>query len=231
MSEEMLNDLMQDQVVEQAPDIQEQPQPAVESKKELQFKQLRERAERAEQRAYDLERAQQQKQAAPATVVEEDDIGVDDDLYVEGKQYKQHIKAIKRELKQTKEQMEYINNQAVDLRLRSKYQDFDKVVTEENLQKLNEKRSAQFRALAATPDRGDRLETAYEMIKSWVVEPDYSEADNRIAANRSKPRTATTATAAESSSPLSKFADSDRIVMNDTERQLVLERLANIKRR
>lgn len=230
MSEELLNDLMPEHPEEQAPDLQEQPQQPVESKKELQFKQLRERAERAEQRAYDLERAQQQK-LQPAVAPEEDDIGVDDDLYVEGKQYKQHIKAIKRELKQTKEQMEYINNQAVDMRLRSKYVDYDKVVTEENLQKLNEKRSAQFRALAATPDRGDRLETAYEMIKSWIVEPDYSETDARIAANRSKPRTATTATAAESSSPLSKFSDSDRIVMNDTERQLVLERLASIKRR
>lgn len=230
MNEEILQEQVQEAVVEQEESAPVQAEAAPETKKELQFKQLRERAERAEQRAYDMERAQQQ-QRQQAVPVDDDDISVDDDLYIEGKQYKQHLKAIKKELKQTKEQLEQVAHQAVDMRLRTKYPDFDKVVNEENLQKLNEKRAPQFRALAATPDRGDRLETAYEMIKSWVVETDYSEQEARIAANKSKPRTSTASNSAESSSPLSKFADSDRFVMDDRERQLTMERLAAIKRR
>jgi len=228
---------MTDEMIEVAEQQMENSAPveAAPTKKELDFKALRERAERAEQRAHDQERALQEMKRAingtPAEQPDEDDIGVDDDLYIEGKQYKKHLKSIKNELKQTKQQLESFNASATELRLRTKYKDFDKIVTAENLALLQQKRPSQFNALTYTPDLYDKGETAYEMIKSWVAQEDYSETDARIEANKSKPRTAASAGPSMAESPLANFKDADRWAMDDTERTLTLNRLAAIKRR
>ena len=232
--ENLMEDMIQDPVQDTQLATEVAPEPVVQpTKKEFDFKALRERAERAEQRASDLERHQQElkRSLEGPQQPEEDEYGVDDDLYIEGKQYKKHLKSIKNELKQTKMQLEQFNNHATELRLRSKYKDFDAVVTAENIAMLQQQRPSQFNALQYTPDLYDKGETAYEMIKSWVIKDNTADADARIAANRTKPRSAATAGPSMSDSPLAKFNDSDRFVMNDTERELTLQRLDAIKRR
>jgi hypothetical protein len=198
---------------------------------------LRRRAEEAERRNQEFERyiqsmqqpQQQQKQAEP----DEDDLGIEDDTYVEGKQLKKQIKYLKNEIRQTKKQFEEMNQastqSSAELRLKSRYTDFDTVVNTDNIRKLAEEKPALYRSIMANPDLYDKGESAYELIKN-VLKPDqYVEEDRRIEENAKKPRSSAVAAPQASDSPLARFGDYDRIVLTEERRNEVIKRLNQAK--
>lgn len=199
---------------------------------------LRARVEAAERRNQEFERyiqslQQTQQPAAKQVEPDTDDFAIEDDTYVEGKQLKKYIKSLKNELQQTKKQFEEMSQtttqSSAELRLKSKYSDFDSVVTPENVQKLAQLKPALYRSVMANADWYDKGESAYELIKNVVKADEYQEQERRIEENARKPRAAAVAAPQASDSPLARFGDYDRLVLTEERRQQVLKRLEEAK--
>lgn len=206
----------------------EQPQQnaAQESHKEANMRILRERAESAERRSLELERMVQmnmsQQQASKMQVVdnEDDDFDLSDDTYIEGKHLKKYVKNLKQELRNTKKQFEEYNQQnaltQAEMRLKNQFNDFDSVVTKENLEKLASQKPSLYRTILSNPDVYDKGYAAYELIKhSGIIADQYHELDKRVEENRMKPRSAANAAPQSGDTPLARVGDYDRRILSE----------------
>lgn len=223
------------------PEIQEQstPQPekiVASSEKEENLRILRERAERAERKVYEME--QQSLRTSPQAAVEEitDDIDedgfqIDDEGFVEGKHLKKFVQNMKKELKKTKEEFAAYSQQSsltsAELRLKAKYADLDQVVTQENLNKLAEVKPSLYKSILANPDVFEKGEAAYEIIKSMNIGSGAKYADNerKIEENKSKPRTAATVGAQTPQTPLTRVGDYDRRILTEERKHQLREQV------
>jgi hypothetical protein len=210
----------------------EQPvaaQPAPQSDREYNFKVMRERAEAAERRAMELERLQQQKQA------EQPDGLPDDDMYVEAKhlkKYKSTLNDVQEELKATRKQLEQFGNRAAEDSVRSKFNDFDVMVNDENMGKLASTKPALYRSILSNPDLKDKLETAYDAISTFVQPTKYASQDKKLEENKTKPRSSATVSPQASESPLARTDDYDRRTLSkDRKEELYREMMQAAKRR
>lgn len=193
------------------------------SEKEKNLRYLRERAEAAERRSQELERMIQQNNQ-PKQVDEEEELDVSDDMYIEGKQFKKYVKTLQKELKATKKQVEesYQANQIInaEVRLKSQYNDFDAIVTKENLDRLAVNKPALYRSIMASNDVYDRGSTAYEMIKATGVAIDpYEQENRRLVENQSKPRAAANIAPQGSENPLTRVGDYDRRILTEDRKE------------
>ncbi len=212
-----------------------------ESQKEANMRILRERAESAERRALELERMVQMnmsnnQQATKMQLVDEDDdFGMSDDTYVEGKHLKKYVKSLKQELKNTKKQFEDFNQQnalaQADMRLKSQFNDFDTVVTKENLDKLASQKPSLYRTILSNPDMYDKGYAAYEFIKnSGVLDNQYQELDKRVEDNRMKPRSAANAAPQSGDTPLARVGDYDRRILSEDRKEQLRRQVDEAKR-
>jgi len=199
------------------------PQETAESSKEINFRLLRERAERAERRLQELE-----TQRAPQSQ-EDDDFDVDDEGLVEGKQLKKYAREAKIDFKQTKQQLEALNSAYAEMRLKAKYPDFDQVVTPENVKKLSEVDPVLYRSMMANPDLYEKGEAACKLIKSFVMAEKYPEQDKRLQDNRAKPRAAGTS-GQTADTPLAHVNDYDRRVLTEERKEQLRRQVADAKR-
>lgn len=233
----------------QQPELQMQEQksveqPVKEAAKEKEadaFRAMRERTEAAERKAQEYERmilaAQQQQQVPkPTQHIEEDDIDISDDTYIEGKQFKRYVKGLKQEIKAAKEQFKEMQQQnslsTAELRLQSQFNDFTTVVNEDNLKKLASLKPALYRSIMANQDIYDRGYTAYELIRSSII-PDqqkYAEADKRLDENRAKPRSAANVAPQVGESPLTRVGDYDRRVLTKERKDFLMRQVEEAKR-
>lgn len=195
------------------------------SEKEKNLRYLRERAEAAERRSQELERMiQQNNQPKQVVAEEEDELDVSDDMYIEGKQFKKYVKTLQKELKATKKQVEesYQANQVInaEVRLKSQYNDFDSIVTKENLDRLASNKPSLYRSIMASTDIYDRGATAYEMIKATGVAIDpYEQENRRLVENQSKPRAAANIAPQGSENPLTRVGDYDRRILTEDRKE------------
>lgn len=225
----------QNPVQEQKPAEQAAP---VETQKEQNWRLMRDRAEAAERRAQELERMMQmnmnQQQTTKMQVVDEDDdFDISDDTYIEGKHLKKYVKTLKKELKETKQQFQkYSQESAIsnaEVRLKSQFPDFDKVVSAENIEKLKNEKPALFRSIMANPDIYDQGYTAYEMIKSTAQPDPYAHEEKRLEENRMKPRSSATAAPQANESALSRVGDYDRRVLSESRKNELLRQVHEAK--
>lgn len=206
---------------------------AKESEREYNLRLMAERARRAEERVAEMERyvESQKKQQAPTS---DDDIDLDDDSYIEGKHFKKYVRTLKDEIKQAKEQLKEFTQQtstsSAELKLKAKYNDFDAVVTQENIQKLAAMKPAHYRSIMANPDLYDKGEAAYDLIKNFVANNEYAQQDKRIEENKSKPRSSGSTAASQSDTPLSRIGDYDRRVLSDSDRDRIMRMVKEAKR-
>jgi hypothetical protein len=245
MSSELDN--MTQQFVEQQPEQpveqpsqEQQKQEQQESQKDLNFRIVRERMESAEQRAAELERILQANMAqnnrsTKMEVVEEDDVDLGDDSYVEGKHLKKYVKTIKNELKTTKKQLEEINKKAqedfAEMKLKAQFTDFDSVVTKDNLAKLAAVKPVLYRSILASSDLYDRGYTAYELIKSaGIASDDYSAQERKLEENSKKPRSAANASPQTAETPLAKVGDYDRRILTEERKEQLRRQVEEAKR-
>ena len=208
--------------------------------KEANMRALRERAEherylreQTERRLYYLEQRMQQP-AQP--VVQEEDIGVDDDSYVEGK----HVKKMRRQIQETKAQLletrkqleqqaQQAQSSVAEIRLRSQFTDFDNVVSTHNIKRLAELKPSLYRSVMANPDLYDKGVTAYEMIKnSGIISETYAQ-DRRLEENRSKPRAMANAAPQSAETPLTRVGDYDRRILTEERKKQLLRDVARYK--
>jgi hypothetical protein len=227
----------QEQVIEKS----QESAPAQESQKETSMRILRERAEAAERRSQELERMIQmnmsQQLHSKMNVVDndDDDFGVSDDTYIEGKHLKKYVKSLKQELQNTKRQFEEYNQQnaltQAEIRLKNQFNDFDSVVNKENLEKLQQQKPALYRTILANADIYDKGYTAYELIKhSGIIADQYQELDRKVEENRSKPRSAANASPQSSDTPLTRVGDYDRRVLTEDRKDQLRRQVEEAKR-
>lgn len=221
-------------------EVQEVVAAPQESSQQMNFRMIRERAERAErERDEAMKYAMSFNQPKPQTKQaepEEDysDIGLDDDGLAEGK----HLKKVLKEMRELKKEMQTYKmqstNDAVELKLKSHYPDLDQVITSENLQAVRAMNPDLADMINQTPDLYKRAKLAYDMVKQLGIYKDRSYSQDKAIAqkNAAKPRPLASVSPQQGDTPLSKanaFANGE--LSKDIKQQHYKEMLAAMKGR
>lgn len=211
----------------------EETKEAVRSK-EYNLRIMRERMESIEKENQEYKRILQQQQQP---VEEDEDLNIDDDSFIEAKQYKKHIKNIQKDLKETKKLLEENSKKNAmanaQVLLKSQFNDFDTVVSEENLKKLSDTQPVLYRTLLASSDIYDRGYSAYAMIKNSNIiknNSQYSDQDKRLEENKTKPRAIGNASPQSGDTPLSKVGDYDRRILTEERKDQLRKQVEEAKR-
>lgn len=211
----------------------EEAKEAVRSK-EYNLRIMRERMEAIEKENQEYKRILQQQQQP---VEEDEDLNIDDDSFIEAKQYKKHIKNIQKDLKETKKLLEENSKKNAmanaQVLLKSQFNDFDTVVSEENLKKLSDTQPVLYRTLLASSDIYDRGYSAYAMIKNSNIlksNSQYSDQDKRLEENKAKPRAIGNASPQSGDTPLSKVGDYDRRILTEERKDQLRKQVEEAKR-
>ena len=201
---------------EPAPEDVRGPEPVAKPTPQESFQEIRSRADKLQRERdealltlqrieqYALQQQQQAKQPEPEPAPAE----YDDDDYIEGKQFKNEINYLKRELNQFKQQAQ---STSVEQQLRNKYNDFDKVMTYENIAKLRELRPEIASSLHQSSDLYNKAAATYTILKELGIhqENTYHPERERAELNTSKPQASSSLKKTESAlSHASEFSGS-----------------------
>ena len=239
-----------DAATQQVPEVQAQETPQEqpkESDKNENMRLMREKIEASERRAQETERRnlelerivrENMNQNQPSTkmqITDDDETGVDDDLYVDGRQFKKRTKKLEQKLEETQKKFEaYVQQSSVEIaesKLRAQFADFDTVVTEANLKILAEREPVLFRSIMSSQNIADRGHAAYKMIKnSGVLTSEFAEVDKKIEDNKSKPRAAANASPQAAETPLTRVGDYDRRVLTEDRKEQLRRQVEEAKR-
>lgn len=174
---------------------------------ERNFARLREARERAEYERDQALRYIQEIEAQKAQSAEpEDSTNWESDEFVEAKAVNKKIKNLENKLRQYENQTSY---QMTEARLKSQYQDFDKVVNNNTVAALREAYPEIAESLHQTPDLYNKAVSTYNIIKKFgLVESDKSLMDKaQVARNANKPKPSNSVSPQAGDSPLSKAND------------------------
>lgn len=224
MNEEL--EVTQNPVETQEAVVEQPEQPSIkESQREINFRAMRERAERAEQRARELEAMAQRERAGEPEP--------EDDGFIEGRTFKKYTKSqkeLEEKLEKTQKQLEYFSNTSIEIQLRSKFSDFDKVVTDENMERLKAEKPGLYRSILHNPDLRDKGETAYDAISTYLQPDKYKAQEKRLEENKAKPKSSSTISPQTSDSPLARAGDYDRRTISKDRRAELYREMQEFKR-
>jgi hypothetical protein len=167
---------------EEVQEQQAQAQP-VESKQDRNWREMRKKLDYYEAKLAEFE---QKTQSKP---VEEEEINLSDDDIVTAKDVKKLAKKMAKELYQ-QERSKFEAETAED-RLRSKFSDFDDVVSEENVKKLLKEEPELAKVLKATHDPFAKGVAAYKYIRAMERANPQAVDKEVVRQNLSKPKTTT----------------------------------------
>jgi hypothetical protein len=183
LQEEVVQPQTEDSIEEtQSQETQEaSPQPKEDNSKEYNFRKMRERLEQLEQ---ENQRYREIKQAS-----QEEELGEDD--LVEGRHFKKGLNEIKEMIRQKE-------LESVPEKLRGKFEDFDQVVTKENLEKLKDTEPELFFSIQSGDGRSAnglyaKGVAAYKTLKSLGYSPDgqnIMKQKDHVQSNHKKPLSA-----------------------------------------
>jgi hypothetical protein len=193
--------------------VQEAP---VETPQQMNFRHMREELEQAKRDRDEAMRyamssqKPQQQYAQPEPEDDYSDIGLDDDGLAEGK----HIKKVLKEMREIKKELNHYKQKSTEdttkIKLATQFPDYDKVMTSENLSKLEAANPELAEMIMNTPDRYKQSKLAYDMVKQYGIYSDAPKAptyDNEKAIaqkNAAKPRPLASVSPQQGDSPLSK---------------------------
>jgi len=210
---EQLNEQPEQQVASQpeAEPAPEEPEKPKRSHQASNFKIMKEKALAAEKRAQELEAAlAQAMNAQPKQVQQEpeidEDLSVDADALVEGKhlsKVSKHIKKLENQLQQYQQQSVL---QATEVRLKTQYPDFDKIVSKENLESLRMTYPEIANTINSSPDLYSKAVSAYTIIKNLGLTEDttdYSKEKELVRQNAAKPKPSAVLNVRKNDGPLS----------------------------
>jgi len=196
---------------------EETPQQEVEAPKEdLQAENIRkmrlikEKAEKERDEAYQMMQRMKNEQEAtkkPTPEPEEEfDLGIGEDDLVEGKHLGVVAKEIRDLKKQLKNYQQASTSATTEAKLKSKYNDFDKVVSKENVEALVRDYPELGDTLRANNDLYSQAVTAYTMIKQMGVykEDNYTNDKAKAEANAGKPRPLAAVSPQQGEGPLTR---------------------------
>jgi len=212
VAESVVQEIAETQETQEQPP-QETPPPARDEKREAEernFRNLREQKERAERErdeAIQYARSLQQQKPAQPEPEEEPDFNIPDDDYIEAKHVKKVMAKLRDVEKRLAKQQPQSTENVVDVKLKSQFPDFEKVTTQDNLQRL----AREYPEIASTihNSNGDlysKAVTAYTMIKKFdIYKEDLYEADREVVQrNAVKPKPSVSIAAQQGASPLTK---------------------------
>lgn len=210
--------------------LPEAQQPAVETPQERNFKEVRQaraRAERERDEALARLRSFEESRNQP---IEDDDVELAPDDLVEWKHVQKKISKLENKLKSYEQQS---SASFAETRIRNKYQDFDAVVTHDNLQLLSEAYPELAASISSTPDLYNQASSAYTLIKKLGISQGetYSVDKERIAQNAAKPRPLAAASPQQGDSPLSHANAFANGLTPDLKKQLFQEMMEARKNR
>ncbi len=180
-NENVAEEIQQEEVVPPHQEGQESPDPSpevaqeeekVSYSKDENFNRLRETKEQLERENRELRNyydSHAKKQDPPK---EEESLGVEDDDLVEGKVVKRLYNELK-ELKKFQQNYEHEKAASIPDRLRSKFDDFEQVVTQENVEKLKKSEPELYASITAGGDLYTKGVSAYKtLIAMGIVKKD-----------------------------------------------------------
>jgi hypothetical protein len=230
---ETLAPVAEEAPVEQPATETQEPPAQQPDQQALRFKTIRQERERAErerdQIKAELDRLRNAQVHNTAPVAQEDYFVAPDDL-VEGKHLNSEIKKIREELKAYKK---HATAMTVDARIKSKYVDFDSVVTKENIAMLRTAHPELAATINSSPDLYNQAVSAYTLIKQFGLSenPVHARQQARVQANVSKPLPAAAISPQASNSPLSHANEFAGGLTPELKKQLMLEMIAARKNR
>jgi hypothetical protein len=217
METEELNDVVQeateqptDQVAEQVESqAPETPQEDLQAKNIREMRLRKEQAEKERDEAYALLQKMKQEQAPepPAPVEEDDyDLGVSENDLVEGKHLSKVAKEIKKLKKELHSYKEAATSISVETRIKQKYNDFDTVVSKENVDALVRDYPELGNTLKSSTDLYSQAVSAYTMIKQMGIykEDKFSTDRAKAEENAAKPRPLASVSPQQGDSPLTR---------------------------
>jgi len=210
-----------------------------ESSKEQNLRILRERAEEAERQARDIRRRNEelegyvknyQQQAQKPVQADEDDLGLDDDSYLETKHFKKYHKTQKQQIDELKNELRNVKEEAVTTMLRTQFKDFDSVVNEDNIAQWAKRDPIGYRTMLSNPNLSDRGYVAYKAIINNGIIKKEDEVDRKLAENQTKPKSSASVAARASDSPLVNAAEFGRRVLSEEQKEQIRQRVSQIKK-
>lgn len=189
----------------ETPVVQE---PSKETPAQMSWRQLREKAERAEKRAEELERlvANQQNQA-PKQAPDDDDeeIRIQPDDLVEGKHLSRYDKKIRKMEQQIREYQAKTYETTAETRIKQEFPDYDKVVTQESLYILQSQFPELAQSISSNPDLYSKAKAAHLAITKLGINPnDTSIQQETINKNVAKPKPLASIAPQQGDSPLTR---------------------------
>jgi hypothetical protein len=199
------------------PENFEQPKnEPVETPQQLNFRQLREKAERLERERDEAIRLVQEQEyrrtfsaQAPqqqAAAVEEEDFQLKTDDLVEGK----HLSKVSQKIKRLEDQLKQYQNQSqeqiIETRIKSQYPDFERIVNKDNIESLRLQYPELAQTINSSTDLYSKAISAYTIIKKMGIAVDESYMQDKIIAqkNATKPRVTASVSPQTGETPLSK---------------------------
>ena len=210
--EELVEQVIEPVNEEEITETQEEvvAKPVVETMQQKNFKALREEKERLERENYDVKRKIQEyenmRDQAQQPKEEDLDLNIGDDDLFEGKHYKQIQKQLKKQQEMLEQYKSQVQLTTTETRLKSQYNDFDIVVTKENIKKLREEEPELAETIASNQDVYSKAVAAYKMIKKLgiFVEDNYENDRETVKRNSLKPKPLASVSPQQGDSPLTK---------------------------
>jgi len=143
---------------------------------------LREAKEQLEKENRELRQMQQKESSS------EEDFSIDDDDLVDGRTVKKLYTELK-ELKKFRTSYESERQSNIPDRLKTKFSDFDQVVTKENIEKLKQIEPEMYASITSGSDLYTKGVSAYKTLKAMgiVKEDHYKSQKEQVHQNHSKP--------------------------------------------
>jgi len=167
---------------------------------------------------------QQEQYKKPEPVPEPD---LDDDDYVEAKHFKSKISNLEKQLSQFQQQQQ---SSSIEMQLRAKYPDFDRVMTYENIAKLREARPEIAQALHQSSDLYNKAASTYTILKEMGIHQDssYEPERERAQHNFNKPQTASSLKKTESALSHASEFNGNRLT-EDRKKEIWLQMQRNLR--
>lgn len=184
-------EIQQEEVVHSQENQSHSPEESSMSDKEKNFIKLRETKEQLERENKELKKYYQEYAKAKASPQEDEDLSIDDDDIVEGKVVKRLYKELK-ELKKFRSSYEEEKVASIPSRLKNKFEDFDQVVTQENIEKLKNSEPELYVSITSGSDLYAKGVSAYKTLKAlgFVKEDHFLAKKEQVQANQSRPLSA-----------------------------------------
>lgn len=200
------------------------------------YQQEEEARRQAEYRMRELEQRVQSISNPQPTTSDEDDLGVENDEYVQAKHVRLNNKKFKTTLSSTQQELADLKKQMALMEARvatSSLNDFEQVVSEENMAKLAREFPDDYETIMANPNLRGRSKTAYNMIKRYGImgAQQDSTIEDRLAANKKKPQSVSSTSPQAASTPLTQVGDYQRRVLTEEQKAFhrrEIDRLKNM---